>query len=276
MAKVVFKTMEWKELMLLFFKVLKAVSPISGVGMVSTVMLYLAVIYYLFVIPYQWQTSNFLIFLANFLIAHWIVLNTIYNYVLSILIHPGKSKGTGPSKCRTCRTNRPERSHHCRQCGFCVLMMDHHCQWINNCVGYYNYGYFFRSLIFVHIGSFYGAVVLWPEVVAYLNNYSVMFRYDDLPNICLGAWCMCFAVVIGFGIMNSWYFYLISCGMTSVEYKQLKAWKGAQSPYNRGWKVNLAHALGVKNGKWLRILMPGYYIPYNFWTKIDLEVIDTA
>ena len=35
----------------------------------------------------------------------------------------------------------------------CVLMMDHHCLWINNCVGYYNFGYFVRAIAYVLIGN---------------------------------------------------------------------------------------------------------------------------
>ena len=49
------------------------------------------------------------------------------------------------------------------------------------------------------------------------------------------AFGICVAVTVGFSIMNGWYIYLISKGMTSVEYKISRAWNGATSPYNRGY-----------------------------------------
>lgn len=48
--------------------------------------------------------------------------------------------------CHTCRLVRPLRAKHCRICNRCVKHFDHHCPYINNCVGLYNRGPF---LIFV-------------------------------------------------------------------------------------------------------------------------------
>ena len=32
---------------------------------------------------------------------------------------------------------RTDKVHHCKNCGHCIYEMDHHCPWIDNCVGYY-------------------------------------------------------------------------------------------------------------------------------------------
>ena len=45
-------------------------------------------------------------------------------------------------KCVGKETWKPQRAHHCSECGFCIFKMDHHCPWVNNCVGYRNMKYF--------------------------------------------------------------------------------------------------------------------------------------
>lgn len=49
--------------------------------------------------------------------------------------------------CKICCIKRPNRAHHCRRCGHCTTRMDHHCPWINNCVGEKNH-YLFIQLVF--------------------------------------------------------------------------------------------------------------------------------
>ena len=45
-------------------------------------------------------------------------------------------KGTDSSAiCPECEIIKPLRSRHCDVCRRCVGVYDHHCPWINNCVG---------------------------------------------------------------------------------------------------------------------------------------------
>ncbi|XP_020932559.1 uncharacterized protein LOC110257285 isoform X2 [Sus scrofa] len=49
--------------------------------------------------------------------------------------------------CHLCETNVDPKTKHCSACNKCVLGFDHHCKWLNNCVGRKNYRYFFSSVV---------------------------------------------------------------------------------------------------------------------------------
>lgn len=48
--------------------------------------------------------------------------------------------------CTTCHIVRPPRASHCNDCNSCVLRYDHHCPFVNNCIGQRNYMFFLGFL----------------------------------------------------------------------------------------------------------------------------------
>ncbi|KAL2002060.1 hypothetical protein VTN02DRAFT_742 [Thermoascus thermophilus] len=54
--------------------------------------------------------------------------------------------------CVFCMIRKPLRSKHCRRCGRCVAKHDHHCPWIDNCVGANNLRHFVLYIICLEIG----------------------------------------------------------------------------------------------------------------------------
>jgi len=67
---------------------------------------------------------------------------------------------TKQSYCKKCRMYRPPRCHHCSVCNRCVLQMDHHCLWMNNCIGLNNYRSYCLTLVYLCIGMIYGIIIL--------------------------------------------------------------------------------------------------------------------
>jgi len=49
--------------------------------------------------------------------------------------------------CIICCSNIANNSKHCKKCNKCVNSFDHHCNWLNNCIGKTNYPFFYALLI---------------------------------------------------------------------------------------------------------------------------------
>jgi palmitoyltransferase len=65
------------------------------------------------------------------------------------------------SLCPECEVIRTPRSRHCTICDKCVLRFDHHCPWINNCVGAGNHAWF---LVFILVATASSALSLYIRV----------------------------------------------------------------------------------------------------------------
>ena len=49
--------------------------------------------------------------------------------------------------CVYCENLRPENADHCNYCNRCVQKFDHHCLFVDNCLGYKNHKYFLLFLL---------------------------------------------------------------------------------------------------------------------------------
>jgi len=93
--------------------------------------------------------------------------------------------------CWVCQTEVHVCSMHCKYCDKCVSHFDHHCMWLNTCIGAKNYGTFFRSVwsLTLMTGVHLAALILF--YIGYFNkSWGVRerseFLRDGAPEIVLG------------------------------------------------------------------------------------------
>ncbi|ONI23812.1 hypothetical protein PRUPE_2G209800 [Prunus persica] len=165
-------------------------------------------------------------------------------------------KNSRKMRCDKCSTYKPPRAHHCRVCRRCVLRMDHHCLWINNCVGYWNYKAFFMLVLYATLGCLYSTVM-----IIYCASYKDL-EYSGsggLKVFYVMSGLMMASLSIMLGTLLGWHVYLIIHNMTTIEYYEgiRASWlarKSGQSyrhPYNLSFYKNIISVLGPNMPKWL-------------------------
>ncbi|KAF8527561.1 zf-DHHC-domain-containing protein [Hysterangium stoloniferum] len=187
---------------------------------------------------YPWYGSEISIDLLKLLVPFNLLIGLLYlNYFKCVMTEPGsvphrwKPEGDdievkkltgGPRYCRTCDNYKPPRAHHCRQCKRFVISLDsiyHHCPWINNCVGHFNYAHFLRFLIYVDISCIYH---IWMLTTRVFNAYSRQHGYWIEPSVrelvfIILNYVACVPVLLAVGGFSMYHIYCLLTNTTTIE-----------------------------------------------------------
>lgn len=139
--------------------------------------------------------------------------------------------------CKTCNIWRPPRCYHCRVCDNCIETLDHHCVWLNNCVGRRNYRYFFTFVSTTTILALYLMAVSLAHIIIYQNRNGITFGQS------IDRWRAPFAMVI-YGALAfpypatlwAYHLFLMGRGETTREHLNSRKFKKADRhrPFTQG------------------------------------------
>jgi len=94
--------------------------------------------------------------------------------------------------CSKCQRPKPPRTHHCRACGRCILKMDHHCPWVNNCVAFRNYKFFVLFVTYLPVACFTVIVLCIPYLISI--DYTKTFDMWKIQVFAVVAVCALFGL----------------------------------------------------------------------------------
>ncbi|KAL5111321.1 hypothetical protein TcWFU_001185 [Taenia crassiceps] len=150
--------------------------------------------------------------------------------------------------CPTCSLIKPDRCHHCSTCECCLLKMDHHCPWIDNCVGFHNYKYF---VVFLLWGFLYCLYIVCTTVVYFIDFWE---NLQEMPPARYNFLFLFFiAIMFGFAqsILLFYHFYLLSHNRTTLEGFRSPTFRGSgvdKRGFDLGWLQNWKEVFGDNAG----------------------------
>lgn len=120
----------------------------------------------------------------------------------------------GYKYCATCRIIRPPRASHCSDCQNCCLRHDHHCPFVNNCVGHRNYAFF---TAFIVSAILLGLMILLSVILWVSDGYDSIFSPRTIRIIAFSVGIPVGLLLLAAIVFFGYHAYLACTGQTTRE-----------------------------------------------------------
>ncbi|XP_029017140.1 palmitoyltransferase ZDHHC12-B-like isoform X2 [Betta splendens] len=144
-------------------------------------------------------------------------------------------------RCGFCLLQQPMRAKHCQTCKRCIRRFDHHCPWIENCVGERNHRWFVVYLL-VQLLALLWALHIALSGISASDSWDLWFRVNGFLLAALGVVGVFSVVVV---VLLGCHLYLVSINCTTWEFmarhriSYLKNCGHEENPFDRGVLCNL-------------------------------------
>ncbi|XP_005929059.1 palmitoyltransferase ZDHHC12-B isoform X3 [Haplochromis burtoni] len=155
---------------------------------------------------------------------------------------PPATKSLRQRRCGHCLLQQqPMRSKHCQTCQHCVRRYDHHCPWIENCVGERNHRWFVFYLAFQLLVLLWGLRIAWTGFT-YVPIWHQWLRTNGVLTAVTMLLALLSLIVL---LLLGSHLYLVSLNTTTWEFMSrhrisyLKHCGADENPFDRGTFQNL-------------------------------------
>ncbi|GAA5827179.1 hypothetical protein JCM5353_001017 [Sporobolomyces roseus] len=158
----------------------------------------------------------------------------------------------GSKWCETCEIYRPPRTSHCRLCDNCVELTDHHCAFLNNCIGRRNYFPFLSFLLSSNLLLLYSI-----SFTAYYISLTPSHpsRWSSIGSYILLA--LLVGMMVPVGGLGLYHARLVWKNRTTIEMLRPKSARGGLNPSNGETISNLFELSSPRKNCMAIVCRPG-------------------
>uniref|UniRef100_A0A8C5WWB9 Palmitoyltransferase n=1 Tax=Laticauda laticaudata TaxID=8630 RepID=A0A8C5WWB9_LATLA len=151
--------------------------------------------------------------------------------------------------CDRCQLIKPDRCHHCSVCAVCVLKMDHHCPWVNNCIGFSNYKFF---LLFLAYSLLYCTFIAMTVFKYFIKFWTVNLQIKDTFHV-LFLLFVAVMFLVSLLFLFGYHCWLISQNRSTLEAFSAPVFSSGpdKNGFNLGFARNLQQVFGEEKRLWL-------------------------